>query len=77
MDRLPRNLLSNEIIPNVSAVSRIMIPLAPMKAVTLHSTTGETRTEAAISYQIMREEHGYFNYRVHTYITKPQKKRIT
>ena len=39
VDELPRNTSSCVIIPNVSAVSRIMMPLTPVKEVALHSAT--------------------------------------
>lgn len=43
MVELPRNLSSLVTIPNVSAVSRTIIPLTPAKAAILHSATTKIR----------------------------------
>lgn len=45
MDELPRNLSSFVTIPKVSAVSRIMTPLVPVKAGIIHSTTAVTSND--------------------------------
>ena len=38
--KVPRKRLSSDIIPNVSAVSRIMMPFTPSYEAALHSATG-------------------------------------
>lgn len=43
LNKLPQNLSSSASIPNVSAVSRIIIPVIPVKDATLHWATARNR----------------------------------